>query len=362
MASTSLAGATPPGSPRGRRPWPAACLPAIERLGHDIGDAQRAADGGPQPVRRLVVEVVGEPELAAAAPAAAADSAAAAAQPAARQVRRAVLPARIAVPVVAPKAAGQLDLVPEAGEERRAKPAPCGGRPTAPDGPAASSARRTRPASGGLAPRRREAEAPGQPRDPGAKANCSRMRAGPARPMRLPRAPGRGSAPRAHGRGPRDRPAGTARRSRPARPPRDGADLGRDHRQLLRHRLHDHVGQAVAVAVRGDPGGQAEQVGAAQCRQHLLLRARPAPGDPVGDAQPLGRAPRASRASGRRRYARSASAARRGKRASASSRTSRPFFSTARATQTMCTGRCGIAAVAARLAAAAPETRSASRP
>ena len=65
----------------------------------------------------------------------------------------------------------------------------------------------------------------------------------------------------------------------------DRGDPAGDRRQLHRARLEQHVRQAVAIAVGGDPARQHEQVGAAIARQHLIVRQRAAPADPSGDAE-----------------------------------------------------------------------------
>ena len=96
------------------------------------------------------------------------------------------------------------------------------------------------------------------------------------------------------------------------------------HRQALALRLHQHVGQAVAVAVGGDAARQHEQVGArASASSTALLRLRRR-ASRCGSAMPSARRLRAfsSRRAGRRRYGRGASAALGGSRASAASSTS----------------------------------------
>ena len=62
-------------------------------------------------------------------------------------------------------------------------------------------------------------------------------------------------------------------------------NVGRDAGKPLARRLDQHIGQAVAVAVVGDPAGQHEEIGCAVARQHLLLRQRAEPVDPVGNAE-----------------------------------------------------------------------------
>ena len=64
----------------------------------------------------------------------------------------------------------------------------------------------------------------------------------------------------------------------------------RDHRQLLALRFHQHVGQAVAIAIPGDAAGQHEDVGVAVGLEHRLLRRRSLPADVFRDLQGLGQA------------------------------------------------------------------------
>ncbi len=78
----------------------------------------------------------------------------------------------------------------------------------------------------------------------------------------------------------------------------DAGQPRRDAGQPLALRLHQHVRQAVAVAVLGDLGGEHEQIGLAIGGEHLRLRLRAAPFDAV-------RRDRAARAW---RFSRSASA------------------------------------------------------
>ena len=61
----------------------------------------------------------------------------------------------------------------------------------------------------------------------------------------------------------------------------NAGDIGGDAGEPLARRLHEHIGQAVAVAVGGNPAGQREDVRAPVMRQHLLLRQRAFPLDPV---------------------------------------------------------------------------------
>ena len=255
--------------------------------------------------------------------------------------------------------AGQLDLVTEALRGAPRTPAPCAGRPRAPDGPAASSARRTPPASGGLAPRGREAEAArASARCPRSIANCSTIRRRPCVPRRRRSSGSRISAssarPRASGIFRRHQQAGHAGDDHLG----DGADLGRHHRQLLRHRLHDHVRQAVAVAVARRPGprGRTDRHGAG----------RPAPRPASRRRASVTRSPSPSRSARAGELARAWPAAEMLEapvqlRAAAGpaprAATSSPFFSTARATQTMRTGRPGSLPSPPALAARRREAR-----
>ena len=105
----------------------------------------------------------------------------------------------------------------------------------------------------------------------------------------LAQARGHGSAPRAPRRAPSGSSGGTSRPVTPgttisAMAPTSLATTGSscDIASMIT------LGKPSRSPSRGDAGRQAEQVGAAQGRQHLLLRAGPAPGDPLADAQPLG--------------------------------------------------------------------------
>ena len=123
---------------------------------------------------------------------------------------------------------------------------------------------------------------------PGAKPKSRRSRAWPAAPSRARK--------RRVGDQPADRRGeggGVAGRNQKARLAvdeqlLDGAGPGGDARQPLARRLHQHIGQAVAVAVAGDPAGQREEIGGAQGRQDLGLGLRAAPGDAPGKAEALG--------------------------------------------------------------------------
>ena len=66
---------------------------------------------------------------------------------------------------------------------------------------------------------------------------------------------------------------GPASRSRRAHHLAHGRDVGRDARDPAGHRLEQHGGQAVGVAVRGDDEGGGEQIRLLQQGAHLLLRA-----------------------------------------------------------------------------------------
>ena len=89
-------------------------------LDDQIGDAERARDRRPEPVRRLVVEVIGEPGCRPLVRQAPRDSAAAAALPGgAPSACEPLLADRVAGAIVAPQPAGQLDLVPARARERR---------------------------------------------------------------------------------------------------------------------------------------------------------------------------------------------------------------------------------------------------
>jgi hypothetical protein len=94
---------------------------------------------------------------------------------------------------------------------------------------------------------------------------------------------------------------------------------GGDARQALARRLDQNIRQSVPVAVGGDTAGQREHVGAAVVVEHLLLRQRTFPGDPVRKGRARQREPSASTARRRRRYARNASSDRLGRSASARS-------------------------------------------
>ena len=69
---------------------------------------------------------------------------------------------------------------------------------------------------------------------------------------------------------------------------RDRRRVRGDHRQALGERLDHGVGQAVAVAVRGDLGGQEEEVARPVQGADRRLAERPGPGDPVREAEGLG--------------------------------------------------------------------------
>ncbi len=75
----------------------------------------------------------------------------------------------------------------------------------------------------------------------------------------------------------------------------DRRDRGRDTGQALALRLHQDVGQAVAIAVAGDPAGQDEQIGCAVMLQHHRMWLGAEPGDALGQAERRGltRQPRA---------------------------------------------------------------------
>ena len=182
--------------------------------------------------------------------------------------------ARASPAVAAAQPAGELDadgpLAPRPGSAA----APCAGRPRAPDGRAASAARRRRCACrrhsgrqlGGEPGRCRRAKpkiaadaGPGRRRPAGARKAGSAI----SRPSAAASAAGS--------------PGGT---SRPVSPSTISSAMAparvATHGKPLARRLHQHVGQAVAVAVAGDPAGQREQIGGAQGRQDLglALRAR----------------------------------------------------------------------------------------
>ena len=173
---------------------------------------------------------------------------------------------------------------------------------------------------------------------PGAKPKSRRSRAWPAAPSRARKAGSAISRPIAAARA-AGSPAGTRRPVSPLDEELlDGAGPGGDARQPLAGRLHQHIGQAVAVAVRGRSGWPARRD---------RRRARP-PGSRPGSARRARRCARQGRGSRpglsgsgssgpppiwTKRQARSA-----GSKARAARRSSKPFFSTARPMERMTTG------------------------
>src|SRR5579885_2924955 len=66
---------------------------------------------------------------------------------------------------------------------------------------------------------------------------------------------------------------------------RDPRQIGRDRGEALALRLHQHVGQSIAIAILGDSAREREDVRVSICRQHRILRLCAAPLDTLGDAE-----------------------------------------------------------------------------
>jgi hypothetical protein len=115
------------------------------------------------------------------------------------------------------------------------------------------------------------------------------------------------------------------------------AARGRDDGEALVGRLHQHVGQAVLVAVGRLLAGQHEQVGAREGGEHLLLRLGAEPGAALGDAQPLGlRLQHVAKLAGTDML--EAPVQRLGQQGQRVQRSPKPFFSTLRPIDRMTTG------------------------
>ena len=110
-------------------------------LGDQIGDGERPGDVGPQPVRRLVIEVIGEPgrrALGGRAGGIEGQQRAGARRPRRPATSVCCAPSRPA----AGEPAGELDLMARLLPGLRSEAGPCAGRRRGPDGRAASAARR----------------------------------------------------------------------------------------------------------------------------------------------------------------------------------------------------------------------------
>ena len=206
------------------------------------------------------------------------------------------------------------------------------------------------------AARSRSGQGRGFTGSPNSAANRSMPRPWRSRGARALRRPRRAAARRAGSRisaasasaRARGSPGGTRTPVTPSSISSGSPAAGSRRRPALALRLHQHIGQAVAVAVARDPAASTNRSALAIGGEHLRLR-------PARRASRCGRQARAAppaassrRAARRRRYGRSASARSGGSSASAASRSSKPFFATGAADRQDDHGSRRIAAVAAR--------------